>query len=121
MTKLQLVGASQDFTFYDGVEVHPCAVWIDPQDGSENVVTLDGEPDDPAPAFWSVYLHCRTGGVECVCDCPTPEAAERMRSALDYLVAVAGAEFTCAACGRAELACSVAPCFDVIADREAVQ
>ena len=28
-------------------------------------------------------------------------------------------EFTCTGCGREELACSVAPCADVIADREA--
>jgi hypothetical protein len=51
---------------FDAVEVHPCCV-VGFADGNELVETC--KPDDAQ--FWSVYGHCRSGGLECFEDFPT--------------------------------------------------
>lgn len=55
---------------YDNVEVAPCAYL-------EDGVTVE-RIDDPSikPDFWSVYLHCTWGGVECVADFATEAEAD---------------------------------------------
>ena len=57
---------------FDGLEIQPCAVIERCQDGTEIV-----EPcDDPADAaFWTVYGHCRTGGVDAFEDFATEAEA----------------------------------------------
>jgi hypothetical protein len=52
---------------YDALEVHPCCAISD-----ANAVEIC-QPDDAA--FWSVYGHCRTGGIEFLEDFATEAEA----------------------------------------------
>jgi hypothetical protein len=54
---------------FDGLEISPCCVVISL--GQECIETC--EPD--AAHFWTVYGHCREGGVSAFEDFPTPQAA----------------------------------------------
>ncbi|QHS09009.1 hypothetical protein [Sinimarinibacterium sp. NLF-5-8] len=52
-----------DMSVFDAVEVHGCTV-VDDYDGREIIEqTADGVPD-----FWSVYLHYKSGGLDCIAD-----------------------------------------------------
>lgn len=56
---------------YDGVEVQPCRSFTE-DNGTDTYV----EPCEPADAeFWSAYVHCKAGGVECIGDFDTEDAA----------------------------------------------
>ena len=62
---------------YDGLEIAPCAV-VGSGEGREFV-----EVCEPAVAqFWTVYGHCRTGGVNAFEDFPTPAAAREFAAKL---------------------------------------
>ena len=54
---------------YDAVEVHPCK---QVSDGNWEQC----EPGDPELAMWSCYLHCKSGGCECVADFETEVEAD---------------------------------------------
>lgn len=69
----------------DGLEIHPVRdlFWNDDEEGTR---PFQGDPHrktccevcQPEKAhFWSVYGHCRTGGVECFDDFPTEAEARR--------------------------------------------
>jgi hypothetical protein len=61
-----------DYSLYDEVEVHPVLHLETP--GGEMFFEVC-ERDDPDIHCWSVYLHLRVGGVECIADCPTEDIA----------------------------------------------
>ena len=69
---------------YDAIEVHPCCV-VGFADGQEFIETCEAEDAH----FWSVYGHCKTGGVECFEDFPTEAEAEafaeRLRQTYPHL------------------------------------
>ena len=65
-----------DLSPFDAVEVHP--VCEDAERVCEGV-----EEGDPSTSFWSVYLHRRGGGVECIADCPSREIAFAIAAALE--------------------------------------
>lgn len=54
----------------DALEIHGVAEEQDPDGGTIC------EIDDENPAFFSVYAHLRRGGVDCIADFPTREAAK---------------------------------------------
>ena len=60
----------RDIHQFDGLEIHPCRTER-VEDGRTFI-----EPCEPETAeFWSVYGHCRTGGVLCFEDFPTEAEA----------------------------------------------
>jgi len=60
----------RDIQQFDGLEIHPCRTEHAPA-GPSFI-----EPCDPETAeFWSVYGHCRSGGVLCFEDFPTETEA----------------------------------------------
>lgn len=68
---------------YDALEVHPCCT-IAGAEGAEIC-----QPDDAK--FWSVYGHCRSGGIEFLEDFPTEAEArafkQRIEKVYPHLVA----------------------------------
>ena len=61
---------------FDGLEVQPVR---EEHSGSGSFC----EPCEPHEAhFWSVYGHCKTGGVECFDDFQSPEAARQFAAQL---------------------------------------
>lgn len=60
---------------WDDVEVH--AVWC--EDGTDTCEPCDKDED---ATFFSVYLHQLEGGIQCVADLPTREAAESLAELL---------------------------------------
>ena len=79
--KYFLTGIEVPLDLFDGVEVSP----VEEVDGDCSVITEDCIGDNPnASYYWSVYLHYDAenpinkgfGGVDCVIDLPTREAAE---------------------------------------------
>lgn len=64
---------------YDAVEVQP--VRRELLHGLEYFETT--KPDAPNVHCWSVYLHLREGGVECVADCPDQATAALVANALE--------------------------------------
>ena len=69
-----------DHSLFDGYEMHPCTLsqnaqgeqWID-----------QCEEDYPNLAFWSVYGHLKTGGLECLSDHATKDEALSVLSKLE--------------------------------------
>ena len=67
----------QAATPWDDVEVHP--VHMDEQNNCD--VCEEGQE-----TFWSVYLHQKEGGVNCIADLPTKEMAYKLASLIETLV-----------------------------------
>jgi hypothetical protein len=63
---------------YDKVEVHAVTRMV--YGDEECFETCD--PEEVTPYCWSVYLHLKCGGVECVADCPNEGTAELIAQAL---------------------------------------
>ena len=61
---------------YDATEVHP--IHVD-EDGNENNCT--GNEEDANQ--WSVMLHLKEGGIDCLCDCETEEDAIYIANCID--------------------------------------
>ena len=57
---------------FDAVELHGCREHIYPDEPHRNFV----EQDDENPQYWSVFLHYKTGGLDCVGDFATLKQAE---------------------------------------------
>jgi hypothetical protein len=77
--------AIYDRTLHDGEVEGPCPVWCSPS----GVVTYVGDPDivlfgAHPPDFYSVHIHCRAGGTDCVGDFKTAEDA---RHYIEYIEA----------------------------------
>jgi hypothetical protein len=69
------------FREFDNYEIWPC-VLLCPYDPTR----FDRcEPDDPNIAFWSVYGHLRTGGLECISDHETFEEAYEFMQTLPLM------------------------------------
>lgn len=66
----------KDLTLYDAVEMNP--VRREGENGLEMC-----EETDPDIAMWSVYLHLKEGGVECVADCAAKDDALLVACALE--------------------------------------
>lgn len=69
-----------DPTIHDGELEGPYPVWCDAdghvehvgEEGDTQILLPDGAVSDTRPPdFYSVYLHCRAGGTDCVADCAT--------------------------------------------------
>ncbi len=69
-----------DINLYDGVEVDPVALVGRDQQGREILERC--EPGDPNIYCWSVYLHLKEGGVECISDHANEAAAGFIAHAL---------------------------------------
>jgi hypothetical protein len=64
-----------DLSLYDAIEVSPVT-------GADEIgYEVCGE-DEPDIAMWSVYLHLKEGGVECIADCATKHDAYFIAQAL---------------------------------------
>lgn len=63
-----------DYTLFDGVEMAPCQ--IIKSDYGEDVERIEDLKDYDKIAFWSVYMHFKNGGVDCVADFKTEAEAE---------------------------------------------
>lgn len=61
-----------DPSLYDAVEVAPVLAWENPDDPTD---TLCEVCDADEASFWSAYVHCRAGGVECIGDFADEQAA----------------------------------------------
>lgn len=72
-----------DLTQYDAVEIHPVSKQTAP-DGVEMFDQCD--PHDADLHCWSVYLHCRTGGLDCIADCASEPDAQLVALALEHLI-----------------------------------
>jgi hypothetical protein len=59
------------FREFDNYEIGPCALL----NRSDTTLVDRCEANDPDIAFWSVYGHLRTGGLECISDHETFEEA----------------------------------------------
>lgn len=71
---------------YDNYEIHP-VVALDkdnnPTRDEAKIVAYDQcAEDDPDLFMWSVYGHLPTGGIECIADCASKEAAELIQAGL---------------------------------------
>lgn len=74
-----------DPTIHDGEVEGPYPVWCDisgsvehvGEEGDTQILLPDGSVwgNSRPPEFYSVYLHCRAGGTDCVADCTTLEQA----------------------------------------------
>lgn len=64
---------------YDGTELSPCFV-----SGSSVERILPG--DTRLPSIWSVYLHLKSGGCECVADFDTKFDAQNFESFMLALI-----------------------------------
>ena len=58
-------------TDFDAPEIHPCAVIERDSNGTEFIEQC--EPEEAH--FWTVYGHCRTGGLDAFEDFPTEAEA----------------------------------------------
>lgn len=66
------------FQNFDNYEIWPC-ILLNPTDPT----SFDRcDFDDPDIAFWSVYGHLKTGGLECISDHETFEEAEEFMETL---------------------------------------
>jgi hypothetical protein len=77
---------------YDAVEMNPVR-------GSDEEGYEPCDDNDPDIVMWSVYLHLKEGGVECVADCPDEDTATFIAGALERaypteLAAPFGARFS---------------------------
>ncbi|WP_423378741.1 hypothetical protein [Burkholderia sp. LMG 32019] len=63
---------------FDAVEIHGVRQFHDADDPSRTCC----EVDDDDPEFFSVYLHCVSGGVACCADLPTHRKALRYAKAI---------------------------------------
>lgn len=75
-----------DYEFYDGVEMAPCRIVNDPGpefNPNTSVERIENPCDYDKIAFWSVYLHMKTGGVECVADFKTETEANELYELLE--------------------------------------
>lgn len=83
----RIEGASKPLILYDGVEM--AQVMADPT--TEMVERL--EPGDTVPngcdTWWSVYLHQREGGAECIADLPDEASASSLAYAMDRVLLAA--------------------------------
>jgi hypothetical protein len=64
----------------DEIEVHPVAEYTQPGPGGEMTFMEQCEPDDSDLKFWSVYIHYKEGGLECIADCKKEKDAEALRT-----------------------------------------
>jgi len=62
---------------YDAVEVAGCI---------EAYGCVERVEDDSEPHFWSVYLHLKEGGCECVADCNTRGQADEFAAVLEFVL-----------------------------------
>lgn len=60
---------------YDAVEIAGCI---------ETLEYIERVDDDREPQFWSVYLHLKEGGCECVADVNTQKQAQELAEVLEY-------------------------------------
>ncbi|WP_367188828.1 hypothetical protein [Burkholderia sp. Ed8] len=63
---------------FDAVEIHGVRQFANPSNPPETCC----EVDDDNPSFFSVYLHCVSGGVACCADLPTHRKALRYAKAI---------------------------------------
>ena len=63
---------------FDALEIHPCCVVGTTSTGEEIVETSNPSEAD----FWTVYGHCRSGGIEAFDDFPTEAKAIQFRDRL---------------------------------------
>ena len=69
------------FKRFDNYEIWPC-ILLDPADPTRFDRYEADDPDDPEVAFWSVYGHLQTGGLECISDHETYEEAKEFMETL---------------------------------------
>jgi hypothetical protein len=63
------------FREFDNYEIWPC-ILLGPTDPCNYEIYVDVNGiDDPNTAFWSVYGHLQTGGLECISDHETYDEA----------------------------------------------
>jgi hypothetical protein len=74
--------AISDKTTYDGVEFHPCCI-VEVKDDGEMIIE---QCEESQADFWSVYLHMEQGGIECIADCDTKEAAVALTVLLETVM-----------------------------------
>jgi hypothetical protein len=67
----------RDIHQFDGLEIHPCRT-EHAQGGTSFIEQCEPETAE----FWSVYGHCRSGGVLCFEDFPTKEQAHAFATRL---------------------------------------
>lgn len=67
----------KDMSQYDATEVHP--IHVD-EEGNENNCT--GNEEDANR--WSVMLHLKDGGIDCIADCANEEDALFIANAIDF-------------------------------------
>lgn len=70
-----MIESNKSPTFYDALEVHPVC-YLEEYDCWEQC-----DPDEAE--MWSLYGHLNTGGLECIGDFKSLEAAEEVRRRLD--------------------------------------
>lgn len=63
---------------FDALEIHPCRIVATTETGEDIVETGERKDAD----FWTVYGHCRSGGIEAFEDFPTEAEAIRFRDRL---------------------------------------
>lgn len=80
MVTMSYMGSSHTLDGFNGIEVSPVK-----DDGTFCEVC---EPHEAS--FWSVYGHWRTGGVECLWDCPTQKDAEDLADQAQAMLQEAG-------------------------------
>lgn len=76
-----------DYRFFDAVEMAPCQLVNELSEGWD-VERIDDPKETDKIAFWSVYLHYITGGVDCVADFETREEAETLVALLEWQLEV---------------------------------
>ena len=70
------------FQKFDNYEIWPCTL-LNPTDPDSYVRYGDANAvNDPEIAFWSVYGHFKTGGVECISDHETYDEAKEFMETL---------------------------------------
>jgi hypothetical protein len=76
------------FVRFDNYEIWPC-VLLNPTDPNsyERYDDVD-DVDDPSIAFWSVYGHLQTGGLECISDHETFDEAKEFMETLPKMYRV---------------------------------
>lgn len=68
---------------FDCVEVHPCQIIEKGKNGKKDIVE-QCEPKDAD--FWSVYVHLKRGGLECIADCVTKKEAETFEKFVNSII-----------------------------------
>jgi hypothetical protein len=70
-----------DLTLYDAAEVYPVARRS--PDVADPEVLEACDEKDPQLAYWSVFLHLKEGGLECIADCASKVDAYFIAEALE--------------------------------------